>query len=408
MMIEVSRHIALVTTTRADWGILQPLATALRDDPDIRLSIIAGGAHLSGRHGMTVGEIEAAGFEIAARVPMPLDDDTARGAGHALGAACGGFADAFAALAPDLAMVLGDRFEILGAASAALMARVPLVHVHGGEASEGQIDEQVRHAVTKMAHLHFPAAQAYADRIISMGEDPARVFAVGSLAVETIRTQPIQDWAPIAGELGLDPDKPVLAVTYHPVTLADDHGVGPVLALGEALSLFDDMQVVMSGVNADPGSNAVADEMLRIARTHPAAVVVPSLGHGRYLSLVKAASAVVGNSSSGIIEAPALGTPTVNIGPRQDGRLRAPSVIDCAETPNAIAGALTQALSLTAQAIAARCDTPYGAENTCRQMVQALKTVPLDGLLIKHMHFTGAERSADDMTAGTISLEVVG
>jgi len=407
-MIEVARHIALVTTTRADWGILQPLAVALRDDTQLRLSIIAGGAHLSEQHGMTVREIEAAGFDIAAAVPMPLDDDTARGAGHVLGAACGGFADAFASLTPDLAIVLGDRFEILGAASAALMARVPLVHVHGGEASEGQIDEQVRHAVTKMAHLHFPAAQAYADRIISMGEDPARVFAVGSLAVETIRTQPVQDWAPIAAELGLDPDAGVLAVTYHPVTLAEDHGVGPVLALGEALSLFDDMQVVITGVNADPGSSAVAEGMRRIARAHPAAVVVPSLGHGRYLSLVKAASAVVGNSSSGIIEAPALGTPTVNIGPRQDGRLRAPAVIDCAQTPNAIAGALTHALSPTAQAVAARCETPYGGEDTCRRMLDALKTVPLDGLLIKHMHFKGAERSVDDMRAGTASLEVVG
>lgn len=406
-MIEVSRHIALVTTTRADWGILQPLATALRDDADVRLSVVAGGAHLSEQHGMTVAEIEAAGFEIAARVPMPLEDDSARGAGHALGAACGGFADAFADLKPDLAIVLGDRFEILGAASAALMARVPLAHVHGGEASEGQIDEQVRHAVTKMAHLHFPAAQAYADRIISMGEDPARVFPVGSLAVETIQTQPIREWAPIASDLGLDPDIGVLAVTYHPVTLADDHGVGPVLALGEALSLFDDMQVVITGVNADPGSSAVADGMQRIADAHPAAVVVPSLGHARYLSLVKAARAVVGNSSSGIIEAPALGTPTVNIGPRQDGRLRAPSVIDCAETPNAITGALTQALSPASQAIAARGETPYGADDTCREMVTALKTVPLDGLLIKHMHFAGAERSVDDMRAGTTALEVV-
>jgi len=407
-MIEVSRHIALVTTTRADWGIMQPLAQALRDDPDIRLSVIAGGAHLSGIHGMTVTEIEAAGFDIASRVPMPLDDDSAQGSGHALGAACGGFADALAALGPDLVVVLGDRFEILGAAAAALMARVPLAHIHGGEASEGQIDEQVRHAVTKMAHLHFPAAQAYADRIAAMGEDRARIFCVGSLAVETIRTRPIADWAPIARELGLDLHRGVLAVTYHPVTLADDLGVAPVMALGEALSLFEDMQVVITGVNADPGHSAVAECMQRIASAREGTVIVPSLGQARYLSLVKAADAVVGNSSSGIIEAPALGTPTVNIGPRQDGRLRSASVIDCAETPNAIAGALTQALSPAMQARAARCDTPYGAEHTCRDIVTVLKTVPLEGLLIKHMAFAGADRSADDMRAGTAALEVAG
>ncbi len=406
-MTEHARHIALITTTRADWGIMMPLAAALRDDADVKLSIIAGGAHLSDAHGHTASEIEAAGFDIAYAVEMPLGDDSARGMGHALGAACGGFADAFAALKPDLAIVLGDRFEILGAASAALMARVPLAHIHGGEASEGQIDEQVRHAVTKMAHLHFPAAPAYADRIVAMGEDPARVFSVGSLAVETIRSQRIADWAPIARELGLDPDRGVLAVTYHPVTLADDHGVGPVLALGEALSLFDDMQLVITGVNADPGSNAVAESMQRLADAHPAAVMVPSLGHKRYLSLVKAARAVVGNSSSGIIEAPALGTPTVNIGPRQDGRLRAASVIDCAQTPNAIAGALTQALSPSMQARAAQCETPYAADNTCAQIVSTLKSVSLDGLLIKHMHFAGAERSVDDMRANTTALELV-
>lgn len=407
-MADRARHIALVTTTRADWGILKPLACALRDDAGIHLSIVAGGAHLSAAHGATVSEIETAGFEVAFRVPMPLNDDTPRGAGHALGTACAGFADAFSELAPDMAVVLGDRFEILGAATAALMARVPLAHLHGGEASEGQIDEQVRHAVTKMAHLHFPAAQAYADRIISMGEDPARVFAVGSLAVETIRNEAVLEWAPIASELGIDPARGVLAVTYHPVTLADDHGVGPVLALGEALALFPDMQLVITGVNADPGSSAVAQGMQRLAKAHGTnargrAVLVPSLGHARYLALVKAAAAVVGNSSSGIIEAPALGTPTVNIGPRQDGRLRAPSVIDCAQTPNAIAGALTQALSPAMQAHAARCATPYAGDNTCAQIVDALKSVPLEDLLIKRMH----ERSVDDMRANVSALELV-
>jgi len=406
-MIEVDRHIAIVTTTRADWGILHPLAKALRDDPQVKLSIIAGGAHLSVRHGMTIGEIEDAGFEIAARVPMPLNDDSARGMGYALGTACWGFAEALGDVAPDLVIVLGDRFEILGAAAAALMARVPLAHVHGGEASEGQIDEQVRHAVTKMAHLHFPAAQAYADRIISMGEDPARVFAVGSLAVETIRNESIADWGPTAAELMLDPERDVLAVTYHPVTLAEDHGVAPVLALGEALSLFPEMQIVITGVNADPGSSAVAESMHRVAANHPAAVMVPSLGHRRYLSLVKTAKAVVGNSSSGIIEAPALGTPTVNIGPRQDGRLRAASVIDCAETPNAIAGALTQALSPASQALAASCETPYGAADTCRQMVTALKTVPLEGLLIKKLRVADDIRSEADMDIGFQPLELV-
>ncbi len=392
-MADGRRHIALATTTRADWGILMPLAEQLRDDREIRLSIIAGGAHLSDVHGSTASEIGAAGFEIAYRVPMALADDSAQGMGHALGDAAAGFADAFAALAPDMLVVLGDRFELLGICGAALMARVPVAHLHGGEASEGQIDEQVRHAVTKMAHLHFPAAESYADRIIAMGEDPMRVFTVGSLAVETIRTRDLPDWAPIADELGLDAGRPVMAVTYHPVTLGADRGLAGVMALGEALALFGDTQLVITGVNADPGSNAIADAMQRIAANHAApAVVVPSLGHGRYIALVKAAAAVVGNSSSGIIEAPALGTPTVNIGPRQDGRLRAASVIDCAETPNAIAGALTQALSPAMQARAAACETPYGIPGTAKAIADTLRSVPLDGLLIKPMHVPVSQR----------------
>jgi len=389
-MDKALRHIALVTTTRADWGILAPLAQALRADTGVHLSIVAGGAHLSSRHGMTADEIDAGGFAIAYRVPLPLAEDSPRAAGHALGAACAGFADAFAALAPDLVVVLGDRFEILGAAAAALMARIPLAHLHGGEASEGQIDEQVRHAVTKMAHVHFPAAAAYADRIASMGEDPARIFPVGSLAVETVRTQPRPAWAPIAAELGLDPARDVLAVTYHPVTLAADHGAAEALALHEALLRFSDMQLVISGVNADPGSHAVGEILQRIAQTHPAAVMVASLGHRRYLALVEAAAAVVGNSSSGIIEAPALGTPTVNIGARQNGRLRAASVIDCAPTPDAIAGAIAQAVSPLAQVRAKRCETPYAAQGTCANIVATLKRIPLDGLLTKTVHLAGA------------------
>ena len=385
-MIDSSRHIALVTTTRADWGILSPLAERLRDDGQVRLSVLAGGAHFSDAHGGTASEIEEAGFAIAHRVAMPLADDSARGLGHALGAAAAGFADAFDALRPDIAVALGDRFELLGVCGAALLARVPLAHLHGGEASEGQIDEQIRHAVSKMAHLHFPAADAYADRLAAMGEDPARIVTAGSLAVETIRTRPLPDWAPVALELGLDPAQPVIAVTFHPVTLANDLGLAPVLALVEALARFPELQVVITGVNADPGSGAVAEVLHRLAQRHPAARAVPSLGHLRYLALVKAAAAVVGNSSSGIIEAPALGTPTVNIGARQDGRLRAASVIDCAGTPDAIAGALTQALSPVMQARAARCDTPYGREGTARIIASTLRTVPLDALLVKPMH----------------------
>lgn len=391
-MTDAGRHIALVTTTRADWGIMAPLAARLRETKGVRLSVIAGGAHLSAARGATADEITQAGFEIAHAVPMALDDDTPRALGHALGDACTGFADAFAALAPDIAVVLGDRFELLAVCGAALLARIPLAHLHGGEASEGQIDEQVRHAVSKMAHLHFPAADAYADRLMRMGEAPERIFTVGSLAVETIRTRPLPDWGPMARELGLDPARPVIAVTYHPVTLAADRGRAGALALVEALARFPDIQIVITGVNADPGADGAAETLHRLADTHPAAVLVPSLGHMRYLALVRAAAAVVGNSSSGIIEAPALGTPTVNIGPRQDGRLRAVSVIDCAPTPDAIAGALAQALSPQMQARAAHGETPYGRAGTAARIAEVLSTVPLEGLLTKPMHEAGAGR----------------
>jgi GDP/UDP-N,N'-diacetylbacillosamine 2-epimerase (hydrolysing) len=367
--------IQVVTGTRADYGLLHPLMSLLDDDPAFRASMIVTGTHLSDRFGLTVREIESDEHRISARIPLPLDNDSEEGVTKAMAAAMSGFAEAFASERPDLVVILGDRTEALAAATAALFTRIPIAHIHGGELTEGAIDDAIRHAMTKMSWLHFTSTDAYRRRVIQLGEDPSRVHAVGALGVDNALHVPRMSREQLEADLGPIFGTRTAVVTFHPVTLEQDSASQQFAQLAAALDSFDDLAVVFTRPNADAGNVALFDAIDRFVKDHPgSAHAFSSLGSTRYLSLLSLADVCVGNSSSGIIEAPALGTPTVDIGDRQGGRVRGASVTDCEPTTDAIRDAMLTALSPEMQALAARCETPYGDGHAAERIVDVLRT----------------------------------
>jgi len=381
-----NRKICVFTGTRAEYGLLRLTMRRIQNDPDLTLQTLVSGAHLSDRLGATWRRIEEDGFAIDAKVPMALDDDGALGLAQATGAAVADLADALGHLAPDILVVLGDRYEAFAAATAAMLLRLPIAHVHGGEITEGAMDDAMRHAITKMAHLHFTAAEAYRDRVIQMGEMPDRVFTVGAPGLEAIAETNLMTRDALAKDIGIALDKPFFVITYHPETLGTD----PATGIGAVLSALDDFPqapAIITHANADIGGQAINARINAYAAEHPGRVAaIPTLGMRRYFSAVAAAAVVIGNSSSGIIEAPFLGTPVVNIGSRQDGRLRAPTVIDCTTDAGTISDAIRRALSPDMQARAARKETPYGRGDSAERIVDALKSVDMATLAHKTFH----------------------
>lgn len=380
------RTICVVTGSRAEYGLLRWLMQEIRDDTRLKLQVVATGMHFADRFGSTYREIEADGFVIDARVEMLSDGDTPVAVTKSIGHGVIGFADVFKNLQPDLLVVLGDRFEILAAAQAGVFARIPIAHIHGGELTEGVIDDSVRHAVTKMSHLHFTAAEPYRRRVIQMGEAPERVFNVGATGVDNVkRTQPLsrKDFESAIGmPLG---DNPLL-VTYHPETLNWREGAA-IAALLEALDQFPESRIIFTSPNADSGGQAIADAIDRYIGARPERTTLcRSLGQALYVTALAHVRAVIGNSSSGIIEAPAAGVPTVNIGDRQKGRLRSTSVIDCEVKTPAIAEAIRRALSAKFQRIAKATVPAYGEGDAARRIHEILATVPLDQLARKAFH----------------------
>lgn len=371
------RRIAFFTSTRAEYGLLRPLMAEVASRPGLTLQVIASGTHLSEPHGATWQEIVADGFPIDARVEMTIAADDTEGVALSAAQVLSGVASALTRLRPDVLVLLGDRYELLAAAQAAVLARVPIAHIHGGEATEGAIDESIRHAVTKLSHWHFAAAEPYAERIRQMGEASARVWNVGAPAMDNIATLAPVPKGALEAFLGLSLRAPAFLVTYHPVTLEDDGGLAAMQALLAALDSGAG-SVVITGTNADPGANAVRASLQAFADARPDRVVlVESLGARRYLSLMRHVDVVVGNSSSGLLEAPAIGVPTVDIGPRQQGRLRAPSVLHCGESAAEIRQALDKALSTDHRAIAARRESPYGRPGAAQRIVDLLATIDL-------------------------------
>jgi UDP-hydrolysing UDP-N-acetyl-D-glucosamine 2-epimerase len=359
----------------------------LRADPDVALQVIATGMHLSPRFGDGRAMIEADGFAVDAAVDVLLGGDDPVAVARSIGHGTIGCAEALARLRPDIVVVLGDRFEILAAAQAAYVARIPIAHIHGGEATFGVLDEAFRHAITKMAHLHCTAAPAFRHRVIQLGEDPARVFVVGALGYDAVANLVLLDQAALEQSLDFALGPQAIAVTFHPETLSGRDAASDIGELLAALDGFADARVVFTMPNADPGGQAIAAAIERWVAARPdRAKAFVDLGQRRYLSLLRHAAAVVGNSSSGIIEAPFLGVPTVNIGDRQQGRPRADSVLDCACTREDIAAAVATALSPAFRELAKDTRSPYGEAGAAQRIAELLKTTPLDGIPVKAFH----------------------
>lgn len=380
------RKICVLTATRAEYGLLVPLLRAIEARDDLSLQLVVTGTHLSDAFGRTADTIEANGFSIVRRVDVLQPGDDAQAAADTMAAALSAFTACLIDLAPDALVLLGDRYEILSAAAAATLTGTPVAHIHGGELTEGAFDDALRHAVTKMAQLHFAAAEPYRQRIIQMGENPAHVHTVGALAADNLRTLTFLDHAALEAHLGRPLGTPLLVATYHPVTLAGDGGLAGAEALITALERRSDAAVVFTGVNADPGRDAVARAVQAfVERNRGRASLHVSLGSRRYLSLMKIADVVIGNSSSGVIEAPMMGTPTVNIGPRQAGRLRSASVIDCDAVADAIDAALTRALAL-GRPEEVSDESPFGDGHAGARMAELLAVADLASLRRKSFH----------------------
>lgn len=374
-----------MTGTRADYGHLYWVMRGIAEDPALDLQIVVTGAHLSPKWGNTVDQIEQDGFTIAHRVPFALENDTPQAVAESMAQVTSGLARAFADLSPDIIMVLGDRYEVLAAAQAALILGIPLAHLHGGETTEGAFDEAIRHAVTKMAHLHFVAAEDYARRVRQLGESDDRVFNVGAPGLDHLRRTTLATRDELASHLDLPLESPLLVVTYHPETLGADGGEGGLTAMLEALGDVDGATIVFTGVNADPGHDSMHDRIARFVDSQPLRRrMVASLGQARYLGLLSIADAVVGNSSSGLIEAPALRIPTVNIGDRQQGRLHAVSVVDCPANADDIRGAINRVLDPSFTRGLPEVVSLYGIGDASGRIVEVLKTARLDGIVKKH------------------------
>jgi len=388
------RTICVVTGTRAEYGILYWLLREIADDPALRLQVVATGMHLSPEFGLTYRLIEEDGFGLAAKVEMLTSSDTPVGIAKSIGLGTIGFADTLDRLRPDILVVLGDRFEILAAVTAAAVARVCIAHLHGGESSEGVVDEAFRHAITKMSHLHFTAAEAYRQRVIQMGEAPERVFNVGAPGLDNLRRLRLLERGELADTLGLAPGRRFLLVTYHPVTLENDTAGDQVVKLLKALDAFPDHGIVFTKSNADAGGRVIVRLLDAYVERNPGrAVAHTSLGQQRYLSALKHADAVVGNSSSGLIEAPSLHTPTVDVGDRQRGRLVAGSVVRCGNEVEEIRAAIERALSPAFRAALPGVRNPYGEPGASGRIKEVLKSVALDArMLKKRFHVAGAPR----------------
>ncbi|WP_141730819.1 UDP-N-acetylglucosamine 2-epimerase [Oligoflexus tunisiensis] len=370
-----SKKICVVTGSRAEYGLLFWLLKELKADTAFELQIIATGMHLSPEFGLTYRAIEADGFGIHEKIEMLLSGDSNTSVAKSAGLGMIGFVDSFNRLQPDLIVVLGDRFEIFASCSAAMLLKIPVAHVHGGEITEGAIDESIRHAITKMSHFHFTSSEVYRKRVIQMGEDPERVFNVGAPGVENLVRFDFLSKEAFLAELGL-PQAPSLLVTFHPETLSTLSVEDQLAELFAALDELEEYSLIITKSNADECGrriNAMLDKFCeqRSHRTYLSA----SLGHRRYLNAIKVVDAVVGNSSSGIIEAPFAGTPTINIGDRQKGRLRTPSIYDVPYQREAIVAMVKKAVRQNWRSTDLNERAPYGLGDFSKKTLSILRNI---------------------------------
>lgn len=381
------RRVCVVTGTRAEYGLLYHLLCSLRDDAEVQLQLVVTGMHLSPEFGLTYRAIEADGFEITAKVRMLLSDDSGVGIAKSIGLGVIGFADVFEKEKPDIVVLLGDRFEIFSAAQAAMCLRIPIAHLHGGEATEGLIDEALRHAITKMAHLHFVAAEPYRQRVIQLGEVPQRVYNFGAPGLDHLAKITWMSRAELEQRLGIPLRAPVFLITYHPVTLEHGNSARSMKALLAALDAFPEATIVFTYPNADAEGRILIDLLeAYVYKEKSRAKAFTSLGQRVYLSLMRESDVIIGNSSSGLTEAPALKKAVINLGDRQRGRLKATSVIDCAEETDAIIHAIKWTLSCEFRAMLSNTRSLYGEGGASTAIAQVLKAVSLDNILKKEFH----------------------
>jgi GDP/UDP-N,N'-diacetylbacillosamine 2-epimerase (hydrolysing) len=382
----MNRKICVITGSRAEYGLLRWIMRAIADDPDLVLQVIVTGMHLSPEFGLTYRELEEDRLKIDRKVEMLTSSDTPVGIAKSIGLGLIGFADALADLQPNMILVLGDRFEIFAAVSAALVARIPVAHISGGETTEGAFDEAFRHSITKMSHLHFVGAQEYRLRVIQLGEAPEHVFLVGGLGIDSIKRIQLLDRVELEASMGLTFGPKNLLITFHPVSLENATAKKQMDELLNALGRLHDTQLIFTMTNADTDGRTLIKQVEQFVADHSNAHAFTSLGQLRYLSCIAQVDGVVGNSSSGLAEVPSFQKGTINIGDRQRGRLMAESVINCEPNQAAITSALERLYSPSFQQYLSKVVNPYGEGGASCRIVKVLKNFSVENLVKKKFH----------------------
>ena len=382
------RKICFVTGTRAEYGLLSRLMRLVQEDSTLQLQIIATNMHLSKKFGETYREIENDGFRIDKKIP--IIDDTAEDSPistlKAMSKGLEGFGIAYWELKPDLIVILGDRYEMLAAGTAALISRIPIAHLYGGEVTEGAYDDAIRHCITKMSVLHFTSCEEYRKRVIQLGENPERVFNVGSIGVENIKKIPLMEKEELERSLDFRFENNTILVTYHPETLGGDSKTG-IRELLAAISQYPELRVLFTMPNSDTGNEPIIKAIEEYVKQHPDnSKAFTSLGVRRYLSALKFVKAVVGNSSSGIVEVPSFGIPTLNIGDRQKGRIASQSVIHCANDRESISKGIEHVLSTEHQALSAKSINPYEKERSAESIFEIISSYDLQNCISKSFY----------------------
>lgn len=380
------RKICFITGTRAEYGIMSGLIKKVQQDNELQLQIIATNMHLSPEYGMTYKEIEADGFYIDKKVEMLLSSDTDAGTIKSMGVELIGMADALGDLNPNLIVILGDRYEMLMAATAAMIMKIPVAHLYGGEVTEGAYDDNIRHAITKLSHLHFTSTQEYRKHIIQMGENPSCVYWVGALGADNIHNTKLMPREELEQNLNFNFGEHSMLITYHPVTMEKGTAEDQTKALLLALNEFPEYSLLFTYPNSDGGGRIIRQLIDGFCTQRSNAKAFASLGRLRYFSSLRNVDVVVGNSSSGLAEAPCFGIPTLNIGDRQKGRAQGTTIINCLSEKQSIVDNLHKALSEKFKLECKSCDCPYVRQNTLNSIFDVIKEHSLDGLIRKHFY----------------------
>jgi len=377
------RKVCIVTGSRAEYGLLYWLIKEVEADKNLKLQLIATGMHLSSEFGLTYKEIEK-DFKIDKKIDMHLSSDTTVGISRSMGIAQKSFSEAYNQLKPDIIVVLGDRYEIFSAASAAMVSRIPIAHIHGGEATEGSIDEAIRHCITKMSHLHFTAAEEYSKRVIQLGEHPSKVFKVGGMGIENIKRLKLLSKENLEKKIDFKLNIKNILISFHPVTLEKDTSKKQFLEILEAIDDLKDTNIILTKTNSDMDGkiiNSMIDKY--VAKNKDKSISITSMGQLNFLSALQHIDFIIGNSSSGLLEAPTFKIGTINIGDRQKGRIKAKSVIDCSPNKKSIKDAIKKVYSTEFQNLLKNVKNPYGDGCPSQTIVKILNSVSLDDLLKK-------------------------